>query len=208
VHASSSTLRANAVVHHSSRAIQLCISSATFVNIFTLFPRKPGKYPSHQVPHVRACVPLLIVQITLVSFFSHKHTRRVPTCILLRRLLTRVHVFPPPSHDGRRHENATVRDLWAQQDLGRFAHGYEGPTLFVNSMPALTLQNNDGPTLFVNSDAFMNTAHLHIHVPLECSWYDSYQYWWCVRFERNAELLSEWTLLYQSMRCSHSPLCS
>jgi hypothetical protein len=38
--------------------------------------------------------------------------------------------------------------------------------------------------LFVNSDAFVNTARLHTHVPLECSWYDSYQHWWCVQFER------------------------
>jgi hypothetical protein len=31
-----------------------------------------------------------------------------------------------------------------------------------------------GPPLFVNSDTFVNTARLHTHVPLECSWYDSY----------------------------------
>jgi hypothetical protein len=46
------------------------------------------------------------------------------------------------------------------------------------------------PTLFVNSDAFVNTACLRTHVSLECSWYDSYQHWWCVRFERSAALLS------------------
>jgi hypothetical protein len=62
--------------------------------------------------------------------------------------------------------------------------GYEGPPLFVNSdafvnivMPASTLQNYDGPPLFVNSDAFVNTGRLHTHVPLECSWYDSYKHW-------------------------------
>jgi phosphoribosylamine-glycine ligase len=60
---------------------------------------------------------------------------------------------------------------------------YEGPTLFVNSdafvnivMPALTVQNNDSPPLFVNSDAFVNIARLHIHVPLERSWYGSCQH--------------------------------
>jgi hypothetical protein len=73
---------------------------------------------------------------------------------------------------------------------------YVGPPLFVNSnayvnivMPALTLQNNDGPLLFVNSNAFVNTARLHTHVPLECSWYDSYQHWWCVQFELSADLM-------------------
>jgi len=63
-----------------------------------------------------------------------------------------------------------------------------------------------GPPLFVlNSNAFVNTARLHTHVPLECSWYDSYQYWWCVWFELSAALLSVWTLLHQRMRSSHSP---
>jgi hypothetical protein len=65
----------------------------------------------------------------------------------------------------------------------------------------------EGPTLFVNSDAFVNTARLHTDVPLECSWYDSYQHWWCVRFKRSAALLSVWTLLHQCVRCLHSPLC-
>jgi hypothetical protein len=74
-------------------------------------------------------------------------------------------------------------------------------------MPALTLQNNDGPPLFVNSNAFMNTARLHTHVPLECSRYNSYQHWRCVWFERSAALLSVWTLHHQCMRCSHSPSC-
>jgi hypothetical protein len=55
----------------------------------------------------------------------------------------------------------------------------------------------EGPTLFVNSDAFVNTACMHTHVPLERSWYDSYQHGWCVRFERIAALLSVWTLLHQ-----------
>jgi hypothetical protein len=64
-----------------------------------------------------------------------------------------------------------------------------------------------GLPLFVNSDAFVNTARLHTHVPLECSWYDSYKHWWCVRFELSAALLSVWTLLHQRMRCSHSPSC-
>jgi hypothetical protein len=40
------------------------------------------------------------------------------------------------------------------------------------------------PPLFVNSDAFVNIARLHTHVPLECSWYDSHQHWWSVQFER------------------------
>ena len=44
-------------------------------------------------------------------------------------------------------------------------------------------------------------------MPLECSWYDSYQHGWCVRFERSAALLSVWALLHKCMRCSHSPLC-
>jgi hypothetical protein len=82
----------------------------------------------------------------------------------------------------------------------------DGPPLFVNIvMPALTLQNNDGPPLFVNSDAFVNIARLHIHMPPERSWYGTYQHGWCVRFERRAPLLSVWTLLHQFMRCSHSP---
>jgi hypothetical protein len=63
------------------------------------------------------------------------------------------------------------------------------------------------PPLFVNSDAFVNIARLHTHVPLECSWYDSHQHWWCVQFERRAALLSVWTLLHHCMRCSHSPSC-
>jgi hypothetical protein len=54
-----------------------------------------------------------------------------------------------------------------------------------------------GPPLFVNSDAFVNTARLHTHVPLECSWYDSYQHWWCVRFKRSAALLSVLTFFHQ-----------
>jgi hypothetical protein len=62
--------------------------------------------------------------------------------------------------------------------------------------------------LFINSDACVNTARLHTHVPLECSWYDSDQHWWCVRFERSAPLFSVWTFLHQCMRCSHSALCS
>jgi hypothetical protein len=81
------------------------------------------------------------------------------------------------------------------------------PPLFVNSVPALTLQNNDGPPLFVNSDAFVNIARLHAHVPLACLSYDPYQHWWCVRFELSTALLSLWTLLHQRMRCPHSPLC-
>jgi hypothetical protein len=67
--------------------------------------------------------------------------------------------------------------------LGCDGAGYEGPPLFVNSnvlvnivMPASTLQNNDGPPLFVYSDAFVNTARMHTHVPLQCSWYDSYEH--------------------------------
>jgi hypothetical protein len=101
---------------------------------------------------------------------------------------------------------------WAGVTQGSvvFLDGYEGPPLFVNSdafvnivMPALTLQNNDGPPLFVNSDAFVNTACLHTHVPLECSWYDSHQHWWCVRFECSAALLS---VLHQCLRCSQTPM--
>jgi hypothetical protein len=48
----------------------------------------------------------------------------------------------------------------------------------------------EGPTLFVNIDAFVNTARLHTHVPLERSWYDSNQHGWCVRLERSTALLS------------------
>jgi hypothetical protein len=33
----------------------------------------------------------------------------------------------------------------------------------------------EGPPLFVNSDVFVNTARLHTHALLECSWYDSHQ---------------------------------
>jgi hypothetical protein len=69
------------------------------------------------------------------------------------------------------------------------------------------IQAYEGPPLFVNGDVLVNIARLHTHPPLECSWYDSYQHWWCVRFERSAALLSVWTLLHQRMRCSHSPLC-
>jgi hypothetical protein len=72
---------------------------------------------------------------------------------------------------------------------------------------ALEVKTYEGPPLFVNSDACVNTARLHTHVPLECSWYDSYQHWWCVRFERSAALFSVWTFLHQCMRCSHSPSC-
>jgi hypothetical protein len=43
-----------------------------------------------------------------------------------------------------------------------------------------------GPPLFVNSDVFVNIGRLHTHMPLECSWYDSCQHWWCVRFERSS----------------------
>jgi hypothetical protein len=42
-----------------------------------------------------------------------------------------------------------------------------------------------GPPLFVNSDAFVNIARLHAHVPLECWWYDS-----CHHCSLNAALRS------------------
>jgi hypothetical protein len=66
----------------------------------------------------------------------------------------------------------------------------------------------EGPPLFVNSDEFVNTARLHTHALLACSWYDSHQHWCSVRFEHNAALLSVCALLHQCMRCSHSPSCS
>jgi hypothetical protein len=61
--------------------------------------------------------------------------------------------------------------------------------------------------LFINSDAIVNITRMHIHVPLERSWSDSYQHWWYVRFERSAALLSVLMLLYRCMRCLHSPSC-
>jgi hypothetical protein len=75
----------------------------------------------------------------------------------------------------------------------RLASSYETSLVDLN-------KEYEGPPLFVNSDAFVNSARLHTHVPLECSWY---QHWWCVRFERNAALLSLAALLHQCMRCSH-----
>jgi hypothetical protein len=78
---------------------------------------------------------------------------------------------------------------------------------FVCATPYGNTAQYEGPPLFVNSDAFVNTTRLHALVPLDCSRYDSYQHWWCVRFERNAELLSVRTLLHQCMRCSHSRSC-
>jgi hypothetical protein len=62
----------------------------------------------------------------------------------------------------------------------RLASSYETSLVDLN-------KEYEGPPLFVNSDAFVNSARLHTHVPLECSWY---KHWWCVRFERNAALLS------------------
>ena len=98
-----------------------------------------------------------------------------------------------------------TRSLLGQLPDGREVLTPIGPIVFAARFapPSAGTWEYGGPPLFVNSDAFVNTAHLHTRVPLECSWYDSHQHWWCVRLERNAELLSVWTLLHQCMRCSH-----
>jgi hypothetical protein len=119
-----------------------------------------------------------------VGAWTARHKRRTP---FLSKVGARLASF-----------HATAVDVARQGG----SPSYEGPTLFVNSMPAWTLENDDAPTPVCNSDAFVNTARLHTHAPLECSWYDSYQHWWCVRFERSAALLPVRTLLHQCMRYS------
>jgi len=56
-------------------------------------------------------------------------------------------------------------------DMWRAAIIWANGGIYLDDKMRLTYE---GPTLFVNSDAFVNTARLHTHVPLERSWYDSY----------------------------------
>jgi hypothetical protein len=121
--------------------------------------------------------------------------------------------------DARQHSHGAASDdvlRWLEEFGERLASGYyDGPNSIVRGrtphfriFPCTSASPQyEGPPLFVNSDACVNTARLHTHLPLQCSWYDSYEHWWCVRFERSAALLSVWTLLQQCMRCSHSPSC-
>jgi hypothetical protein len=56
-------------------------------------------------------------------------------------------------------------------DMWRAAIIWANGGIYLDDKMRLTYE---GPTLFVNSDAFVNTARPHTHVPLERSWYDSY----------------------------------
>jgi hypothetical protein len=68
-----------------------------------------------------------------------------------------------------------------------FVHGVWGPSGCDKVGDSDTCVR--GPTPVVNSDVFVNTSRMHTYEPLECSWYDFYQHWWCVRFERSAVLV-------------------
>jgi hypothetical protein len=85
--------------------------------------------------------------------------------------------------------------LYATNEFIDATYAFDNGTVY-----ALLHVEYEGPPLLVNSDAFVNIARLHTHMPRACQWNDLFHDQWCVRFKCSVALLSVSTLLHACTR--------